>query len=166
MNSLPAELSGKPIVLYHNRFLVLLLKACVRSGCSRRTMVETITQKPISRPCWWKGKFALFQMMATGGPGVGGGRLSKSWLLPDWQPLGQELLLTKWGGGGTCRNSTTNSDTHLQIGIGGLSNIILVALGAVNLQFQRRQWHPTPELLPGKSHGRRSLVGCSPWGRL
>ena len=29
---------------------------------------------------------------------------------------------------------------------------------------QRRQWHSTPVLLPGKSHGRRSLVGCSPWG--
>ena len=27
------------------------------------------------------------------------------------------------------------------------------------------QWHPTPVLLPGRSHGRRSLVGCSPWGR-
>ena len=27
----------------------------------------------------------------------------------------------------------------------------------------RRQWHHTPVLLPGKSHGRRSLVGCSPW---
>ena len=31
--------------------------------------------------------------------------------------------------------------------------------------FWRRQWHPTPVLLPGKSHGRRSLKGCSPWGR-
>ena len=30
---------------------------------------------------------------------------------------------------------------------------------------ERRQWHPTPALLPGKSHGWRSLVGCSPWGR-
>ena len=29
---------------------------------------------------------------------------------------------------------------------------------------QRRQWQPTPVLLPVKSHGRRSLVGCSPWG--
>ena len=29
----------------------------------------------------------------------------------------------------------------------------------------RRQWHPTPVLLPGKSHGQRSLVCCSPWGR-
>ena len=28
----------------------------------------------------------------------------------------------------------------------------------------RRQWHPTPVLLPGKSHGWRSLVGCGPWG--
>ena len=28
-----------------------------------------------------------------------------------------------------------------------------------------RQWQPTPVLLPGKSHGQRSLVGCSPWGR-
>ena len=28
-----------------------------------------------------------------------------------------------------------------------------------------RQWHPTPVLLPGKSCGWRSLVGCSPWGR-
>ena len=28
---------------------------------------------------------------------------------------------------------------------------------------QRRWWHLTPVLLPGKSHGRRSLVGCSPW---
>ena len=30
---------------------------------------------------------------------------------------------------------------------------------------QRRRWHPTPVFLPGKSHGWRSLVGCSPWGR-
>ena len=30
--------------------------------------------------------------------------------------------------------------------------------GKVNL------WHPTPVLLPGDSHGQRSLVGCSPWG--
>ena len=31
--------------------------------------------------------------------------------------------------------------------------------------LRRRQWHPTPVLLPGKSHGWRSLEGCSPWGR-
>ena len=30
--------------------------------------------------------------------------------------------------------------------------------------IRRRQRHPTPVLLPGESHGWRSLVGCSPWG--
>ena len=30
--------------------------------------------------------------------------------------------------------------------------------------YQRRRWHPTPVLLPGKSHGQRRLVGCGPWG--
>ena len=30
--------------------------------------------------------------------------------------------------------------------------------------FRRRKWHPTPVLLPGKSHGQRSLVGCNLWG--
>ena len=32
-------------------------------------------------------------------------------------------------------------------------------------RYRRRQWHPTPVLLPGESHERRSLVVCSPWGR-
>ena len=39
-----------------------------------------------------------------------------------------------------------------------------VSLQKINHTMQRRQWHPTPVPLPGKSHGRRSLVGCSPWG--
>ena len=33
-----------------------------------------------------------------------------------------------------------------------------------NMLSRRRQRHPTPVLLPGKSHGWRSPVGCSPWG--
>ena len=37
--------------------------------------------------------------------------------------------------------------------------------GPSSQSCRRRQWHPTLVLLPGKSHGRRSLVGCSPWGR-
>ena len=36
---------------------------------------------------------------------------------------------------------------------------------SLSLKYWRRQWHPTPVLLPGKSHGWRSLVGRSPWGR-
>ena len=38
-------------------------------------------------------------------------------------------------------------------------------ISSLALFSQRRQWQPSPVLLPGKSHGRRSLVGCSPWGR-
>ena len=34
-----------------------------------------------------------------------------------------------------------------------------------SVHIWRRQWPPTPVLLPGKSHGQRTLVGCSPWGR-
>ena len=52
-----------------------------------------------------------------------------------------------------------------------LKDSILLALslgkGAMSqgIEATSRQWHPTPLLLPGKSHGRKSLVGCSPWGR-
>ena len=42
------------------------------------------------------------------------------------------------------------------------SNYHTIAL--ISHASRRRQWHPTPVPLPGKSHGRRSLVGCSPWG--
>ena len=34
---------------------------------------------------------------------------------------------------------------------------------SISSRLWRSQWHPTPVLLPGKSHGWRSLVGCSPW---
>ena len=40
-----------------------------------------------------------------------------------------------------------------------------MAIGSNHTIWRRRQWHPTPVLLPGKSHGQRSLVGCSPQGR-
>ena len=46
-----------------------------------------------------------------------------------------------------------------------LLNLYLGILQILLLFSWRRQWHPTPVLLPGKSHGRRSLVGCSPWDR-
>ena len=42
---------------------------------------------------------------------------------------------------------------------------ILVANTSAYPILWRRQWHPTPVLLTGKSHGGRSLVGCSPWDR-
>ena len=42
--------------------------------------------------------------------------------------------------------------------------LYLSTLWTPNEPLWRRQWHPTPVLLPGKSHGWRSLVGCRPWG--
>ena len=38
------------------------------------------------------------------------------------------------------------------------------SLSLFTFMHWRRQWHPAPVLLPGKSHGRRSLEGCSLWG--
>ena len=40
-----------------------------------------------------------------------------------------------------------------------------VQLRDISYISRRRQQHPTPVLLPGRSQGWRSLVGCSPWGR-
>ena len=41
---------------------------------------------------------------------------------------------------------------------------MLIMCHFITEEFWRRWWHPTPVFLPGKSHGQRSLVGCSPWG--
>ena len=45
------------------------------------------------------------------------------------------------------------------------SFVPLPVLYHTRLLSRRRRWHHTPILMPGKSHGRRSLVGCSPWRR-
>ena len=42
---------------------------------------------------------------------------------------------------------------------------ISFVLNDASVFYWRRQWQPTPVLLPGKPYGRRSLVGCSPWSR-
>ena len=44
------------------------------------------------------------------------------------------------------------------------SSLLFLTL-SLDFILWRRQWQPTPVLLPGKSHGRRSMVGFSPWGR-
>ena len=52
--------------------------------------------------------------------------------------------------------SLKEPDSHVWMGrIPNLTELLLAT----------RQWHPTPVPLPGKSHGQRSLVRCSPWGR-
>ena len=97
--------------------------------------VQLLTdQKPISRPGWWKGKFVLLQMPTTGGEG--GRHLSKG--RPPPKVVGESFYRWGWGdawGEVTCRNSTVISNSQLQLVISGVTSIILVVLGTVNLQF-------------------------------
>ena len=59
-------------------------------------------------------------------------------------------------------NFCTSLLSFLKIGLTlFLSSLIIVY---ISVYIQRRQWQPTPVLLPRKSHGQRSLVGCSPRG--
>ena len=58
------------------------------------------------------------------------------------------------------------SNTDVVVFSYGCSLWSFLYLWCISLTFwtyEIQQWHPTPVLLPGKSHGRRSLVGCSPW---
>ena len=59
-----------------------------------------------------------------------------------------------------------NDTVVYNISLNGFSIIYLNSHPMVisSVSYRRRQWHPTPVLLPGNSHRRRSLVGCSPWG--
>ena len=61
-----------------------------------------------------------------------------------------------WCRPGLISDSSTNSDSDRDL---------LPDWTPSTMLTRRRQWHPTPVLLLGKSHGRRSLVGCSPWDR-
>ena len=57
--------------------------------------------------------------------------------------------------------SHKESNTTEQLSL--IHSFILISLTSQSLR--RRRWQPTPVLLPTKSHGRRSLVDYSPWGR-
>jgi len=46
-----------------------------------------------------------------------------------------------------------------------LANSVKLQFVGVYVTLWQRIWQPTPVLLPGKSHGWKSLVGYSPWGR-
>ena len=52
----------------------------------------------------------------------------------------------------------------LECNLLSLSIVLLALFSSYYMSTWRRRWHPTPVLLPGKSCGWRSLVGCSPWG--
>ena len=77
----------------------------------------------------------------------------------QWKQREFIFLGSKITADGDCSNEIKR---HLLLGRNAMSNILTYARYMTNA---RQQWHPTPALLPGKSHGWRSLVGCSPWGR-
>ena len=60
---------------------------------------------------------------------------------------------------------TIEMRSHLETEKQGKQLHIVKAMVFLVVMDRRRRWHPTPVLLPRKSHGQRSLVGCSPWGR-
>ena len=59
----------------------------------------------------------------------------------------------------TLRSYLGNSEINLKIFIYSYC----LCLEYCSPTVWRSQWQPTPVLLPGESHGQRSLVGCSPW---
>ena len=61
-------------------------------------------------------------------------------------------------------NGQTKSQSQVSTSTWCTNLLSILFLWTGRAMYWRRQWHPTPVLLPGKSHGRRSLVGCSPWG--
>ena len=90
-------------------------------------------QKPVNRPGWWKGKFTLFQMPATGGQG--------GWQTCVQRPddkQGVRAFIGRVGGqgGGLHTEKAQSSLTVIfKLFVSGLTSSILVVLGTVNLQF-------------------------------
>ena len=88
-------------------------------------------QKPINKPGWWEGKFALFQMLAAGGEGR---RLSKGQLSAT-DNRGPRAFV---GRGRGLRAETAQSalTVVLKSVIGGLTSVILIVLGTAHRHFQ------------------------------
>ena len=89
---------------------------------------------------------------------------------PIWG-IGKEIcvgisasLMVSWSwlvfGRVSCKFNAWDRMSH----INNQRRVKLLFLIKAEVEARRRQWRPTPVLLPGKSHGRRSLVGCRPWG--
>ena len=85
-----------------------------------------------------------------------------------WSPWGSDVLTPRVSLPPICLSNSAPCP--------GANNICLYSLQAFLMAQQetpvqslgqkgRRKWQPTPAFLPGKSHGQRSLVGYSPWGR-
>ena len=74
-----------------------------------------------------------------------------------------------WGAWWAAVYGVTKSQTRLKqlssSKAGSMFCGTLPGTGNIDVHCGNLPWHPTPVLWPGKSHGWRSLVGYSPWGR-
>ena len=93
-------------------------------------------QKPMNRPDWWKGKFALFLMLETGVAGQGGGHLFKGGLPPPQQAGGESFYRQSKGRWLHAEIVQSSLTVIFRLVINGLTSVILIVLGTVNLQFQ------------------------------
>ena len=75
------------------------------------------------------------------------------------------LLFQPWSSSGSsiCAKGSSFTSSRGQLFSKNLPEST-VFLGIYSCIEWRKKWQPTPVLLPGKSHGQRSLVGYSPWG--
>ena len=89
------------------------------------------TQKPTNRPGWWKGTFALFQMLATGGWGW---QTSVQRPTPPQQAV--RAFIDRVGGRVHAETAQLSLTIIFKLVISGLISTILIVLGTVNLHFQ------------------------------
>ena len=73
-----------------------------------------------------------------------------------------QARVLEWGAIAFSESNSIETEISDCLGLGGREMGGRVKGGGIYVYLW--QWHPTPVLLPGKSHGQRSLVGCSPWG--
>ena len=110
------------------------------------------------------GSFPMSQLFTSGGQSIGVSASTS--VLPmntqDWSPLGWTGWISQFKGLSRESHSQDSQYHSSKASILQHSAFFIVQLSH---PYWRRQWQPTPVLLPGKSHGWRTLVGCSPWGR-
>ena len=102
------------------------------------------------------------------------GMITPSWLSGSWRSFLSSSSVC------SCHGATeisyllkitelTSSRDEIWTQVVWLQNLQLIlhsfSFNEIYTSYGRKQWHPTPMLLPGESQGRGSLVGCSPWGR-
>ena len=107
------------------------------------------------------GSFPVSQLFTSGGQSIGAS--ASATVLPmsiqGWFPLGLTGLISLQSKGLSRVFSGTTIQRHQFFGI-------QPSFWSKSYICWRRKWQPTPVLLPGKSHGWRSLVGYSPWRRV